>query len=239
MAAITLKQPATYQAAQSILGGSNGFRLQRGVGAFNSTDASGTLAVPGFTKVQHVQLVLLDTPKVITENIQLPLGTLSADHKFSFRFPHAGTVTAASLVTKEALAVDGTNYYTFSIVNLGAAGVGTAKVVDPATVTNSTFTGGTAQAAYTPRAFTLGAAADLIVVAGDVGQFFADETGAAASFTEASLSVSVNIGGTDETLFVNANSDGSIPITSGAITIARTGNVKTSGAKFAFTVTGY
>lgn len=83
--------------------------------------------------------------------------------------PFTGTIAAARIAFKDALAAHDTNYVTFAIKNKGQAGAGTTDVLSTGDSNTSKVTGGTAIGAYTSRTMNLnGTPANLAVVAGDV-----------------------------------------------------------------------
>lgn len=92
--------------------------------------------------------------------------------------PISGSIASATITPLAALAVDGSNYLTWTITNLGQAGAGSTALL-AATAANSTnLTGGSALSANTKRSFTLSAtAADLVVVEGDLLLIRATATG--------------------------------------------------------------
>lgn len=118
---------------------------------------------------------------------QIPLDTLSASHTFNFSIPRPGLISEVTVTTGTSLAINGTNYYGFGLLNKTQ----TLVPVNIATVTNTTNTGGSAITAWTPLSLTLAAAAQLDVNANDVFEFAATETGAAASLVGCALRVGV------------------------------------------------
>ena len=83
--------------------------------------------------------------------------------------PFAGTITAARVAFKDALAQHATNYLTFAIVNKGQAGAGTTAVLAATDANTTKTTTGTAISAYTARSLALNATAgNKVVAAGDV-----------------------------------------------------------------------
>lgn len=196
-------------------GGQGGFKIEYGEAAFTTTALSETLKT-NMHRVHALFTLPLGTSKlgeriywdqpssgygfavpstsvitvkreVVTHYTTIPLGTLSADHTFNFSLPYGGTITEAALTTGTSLAIDGTNYYSFGLLNKTQ----TLAPVAIATVTNSTFTGGSAITAYTPLTLTLAAAAQLDVNANDVFEFTADETGTTASLVGCALRVGI------------------------------------------------
>lgn len=80
-----------------------------------------------------------------------------------------GKVTSAKINSLSGLATNDTNYLTFSITNLGAAGSGTAALLAATDANTTKVTGGSAMTANTLRSLTLtSTAADLNVTEGDV-----------------------------------------------------------------------
>jgi hypothetical protein len=82
----------------------------------------------------------------------------------AIKAPIRMTVTAVRLVAKGAITGSDSAYATVSVVNRGAAGAGTASVASLAfdTATDDDV------AAFTAKALTLGAAADLVIAKGDI-----------------------------------------------------------------------
>lgn len=79
-----------------------------------------------------------------------------------------GKLAAAVFTPLAALAAHDTNYLTFSITNLGAAGSGSAAMLAATDANTTKSTGGTALSASTKRTLTLtSTAADLAVTEGD------------------------------------------------------------------------
>lgn len=80
-----------------------------------------------------------------------------------------GKVTAAVFQSLASLSAHDTNYVTFSITNLGAAGSGTTALLAATAANTTKATGGTALAASTLRTLTLtSTAADLAVTENDI-----------------------------------------------------------------------
>jgi hypothetical protein len=127
-----------------------------------------------------------------TESIEVNLGTISATTAFTLTCPaYAATVAKVTFVTKDAIAASDTNYFDFGLVNKGAAGAGTTKIVDSTDAANSTkATGGTALAAYVKRALTLHSTpANLDTAAEDVLEFTITKTAAPSNMTQCSLRI--------------------------------------------------
>lgn len=99
----------------------------------------------------------------------------------------AGVVTAVSITPSAAVTAHATNYRTFSVINKGQSGAGTAVVASFATDTVSTDD----LVAFDEKALTLGATADLVVAEGDI--LAAVETVAASGVAHGGYTVSVDI----------------------------------------------
>jgi len=80
-----------------------------------------------------------------------------------------GTITAAKINSLSGLAAHDTNYLTFAITNLGAAGSGSTALLAATDANTTKATGGSAMTANVKRSLTLSStAADLAVTEGDV-----------------------------------------------------------------------
>lgn len=80
----------------------------------------------------------------------------------------SGTLVGAKFSCVEALAVDDTNYITFSALNKLQTGAGTTAMLAATDPNTTKLTGGAALAAHVPRALTIhGTAANLAVTEGD------------------------------------------------------------------------
>jgi len=111
----------------------------------------------------------------------VPLGAVAATtSQVAFVAPTAGSLNAAKIVTKNAVAADDTNYWTFTLTDKGAAGTGTDKIVEMTTEA-------TGLAAYT--ALSLGTLNEThkVLAAGDVVLFTATKSGEATALAEATL----------------------------------------------------
>ena len=96
--------------------------------------------------------------------------------------PAAGVLSAARFSGVDALTANNSNFITFSITNLGAAGSGSAAMLAATDANTTKSTGGTALSANTLRSLTLtGTAADLVVAAGDRLRIRAAATGTLAN----------------------------------------------------------
>lgn len=92
--------------------------------------------------------------------------------------PVTGTLSAAFFSALLALAASNTNYITFSIVNLGQDGTGTAPLLLATAVNTTKVTGGSAIAVNTVRNLSLnGTASNLAVIQGDRIQILYTVTG--------------------------------------------------------------
>lgn len=96
--------------------------------------------------------------------------------------PAAGVLSVARFSGVDALAANNSNYITFSITNLGAAGSGSAAMLAATDANTTKSTGGTALSANTLRSLSLnGTAANLVVAAGDRLRIRAAATGTLAN----------------------------------------------------------
>jgi hypothetical protein len=94
----------------------------------------------------------------------------------------AGVLSSALFSGVDALAASNTDYITFSIVNLGQAGAGSAAMLAATDANTTKSTGGTALSANTVRPLALnGTAANLVVAAGDRLRIRAAATGTLAN----------------------------------------------------------
>jgi len=92
-----------------------------------------------------------------------------------------GKIVAAVFTPLAALAAHDSNYITFSITNLGAAGAGTAAILGAVDGNTTKATGGSALSASTKRTLTLSTTtADLAVTEGDCLRLRATATGTLA-----------------------------------------------------------
>ena len=114
----------------------------------------------------------------------VPLGAVAATtSQVAFVAPTAGSLNAAKIVTKNAVAADDTNYWTFTLTDKGATGAGTDEIVEKTTKA----TGGSGLEAYV--ALDLGTLneAHKVLAAGDVVLFTATNSGSATALAEAAL----------------------------------------------------
>jgi hypothetical protein len=240
MAAITIIQPANGQPILTKIGQSSYNRQLTGVGRFNGTDSSGTLIVPGLSQIAPggIYLLPLGAPASPYEFITIPLGTISATMGQTFRIPHVGTVISVALGTINTITADTANHWTFRLTNKSQSNLAIITADSSNSTDSDASPAGFGITAYNPHALFQAAAPADSVGQFDLLEFTATKAGTATTMTGCFLELIVTIGGTDETLFVATNADGSIPISNGTITVARTGNVKTSALPFAFTITG-
>jgi hypothetical protein len=218
----------------------NGYEVS-GIAQWSTTDLTGELKCELGT-VEDIQLKSIGAGNSLVTAVNSECRTVSASAKVNIVFPHAGTVSAARFVVTTTVATDAANIWTVGLVNVGAAGAGTAAIVNIATAANSnTATTGSAFTALIPRALTLGSAADLVVAAGDVGVWTFTKAASAANLVDLSLQVLLTHGQA-ENLYVDETvvSDGVINRpAAGTLTIVRAGHAVTSGQKFAFRYIGH
>ena len=149
-----------------------------GAGTLGTGSISATNLAEGAATADKLSIVANSRPVIV------PLGTVSANtSQVAFVAPTAGSLKAAKIVTKDAVAANDTNYWTFTLTNKGAAGAGTDKIVEMTTEA----TDGTGLEAYV--ALDLGTLneAHKVLAAGDVVLFTAAATGTATNLTEAAL----------------------------------------------------
>ena len=129
------------------------------------------------------QLALVD--KMRTNISNLVLGSVSATTSWiAFVAPFNCAIVKASIITKDAISTDNTNYWIFLLQDRGT-GAGTDTIV----TSNTTITSGSALSAYTQR--DLGALSDThkLLAKGDVVLFTATKNGSATALAEALLSL--------------------------------------------------
>jgi hypothetical protein len=116
-----------------------------------------------------------------TREVTRSIAALSATASFlPIIAPVTGVVSAASLLPDTAVSASDTNYWTFTIVNLGQANAGTQAIL-AATAPNTTkATGGTAMAVNVPFPLAL-AGTTLAVTKGDVLVITATKTASATT----------------------------------------------------------
>jgi hypothetical protein len=142
--------------------------------------------------------LMLSTPGA-TKEVLVPVGlvpTAAGTVYFTATVPKsiaaASVITAASFVSRTALAANNTNYVTWTITNRNSDGTGTQVLVDGTAAANSTkVTGGSAIVAKGRRDLTLvtvSGGAERDVVGGDVLEIAITGTGTLANtLTECSL----------------------------------------------------
>lgn len=92
--------------------------------------------------------------------------------------PVTGSLTGVDFTSIDALATSDTNYITWTLVNLGAAGSGTTAMLAVNDANTTKTTGGTAITAVAKHALTVhGTAANLLVTKGDILRLRATVTG--------------------------------------------------------------
>lgn len=119
-----------------------------------------------------------------TREVAVRVGTLSATSSAQIPLPSiAGTVSRVSVMVDTTVTQSDTDYWTFGVINKGAAGSGSTVVVNSATAANSTkSTGGAALTNFVQSDLTLtGTTADLDVTAKNVLNLTATKAGSAAN----------------------------------------------------------
>jgi hypothetical protein len=224
--------------------GQNGRFFERTQFAFSTTALTSTIQTK-MRRVENVIPVMDGIPALAVKQVPFGfLGTVSASALANLRVPEAGIITAAGFLVTTTVATDAANIWTAGIINKGAAGSGTAVVVNIATAANSNnSTGGAAFTANVVRALTLtGTAADLVVAAGDVLQLTLTKASSAADLVNLYPFVVMSTSGTDEVLYWADTQDSTgkftVPSTN-LLTIGRTGSNPTSALKGNALVIGY
>lgn len=208
-----------------------------GVASFPTTDLTCTLPVVGLTKIRRIVVSSLGAPSTTnTAYLQTSPGLVSASAKFNQIATMAGSISAIDFTVSTTVATDATNIWTVGVLNKTA----TLTPADIADATNSnTTTTGAVFTAATPRALTLGVAAQLVVAVGDVLEWTFTKASSAANLVGLLLRTSVAETGAfaRETVYAPLpNSSGFFDITSGAITIGRKATNATSALKFQFKI---
>jgi hypothetical protein len=130
------------------------------------------LSAAGRTKEEHIALGGIST--TISRRIIAP--------------GYAGTLAAGVFVGDVAVAASDTDYFSWSITNLGSGGLGATAMLDTGAVNTTKLTGGSALVASARRVLTLnGTPANLAYNAHDVLLATITKTGAPASQNDASL----------------------------------------------------
>ena len=118
-----------------------------------------------------------------TRPVIIPLGAVSATtSQIAFVAPRAGVINSVKLVTKDAVAADDTNYWTFTLTDKGT-GAGIGKIVEKTTK----ITGGSALVAYVALSLGTPDATHKIMALGDVVLFTATKAASATALAEAAL----------------------------------------------------
>jgi len=168
--AVTAEQTATIRVYHDCAPG--------GAGTLGTGSISATNLAEGAATADKLSIVANSRPVIV------PLGTVSATtSQVAFVAPTAGSLNAAKIVTKDAVAADDTNYWTFTLTNKGAAGAGTDKIVEKTTKA----TGGSALEAYTALSLGTLDGTHKTLAAGDVVLFTATATESPTPLTEAAL----------------------------------------------------
>ena len=146
-----------------------------GAGTLGAGSISAENLAEGAATADKLSIVANSRPIIV------PLGTVAATtSQVAFVAPTAGSLNAAKIVTKNAVAADDTDYWTFALTNKGAAGAGADKIVEMTT-------GATGLAAYTPLSLGTLDGAHKDLAAGDVVLFTATKAADAADLAEAAL----------------------------------------------------
>lgn len=120
--------------------------------------------------------------------IDVPAATIAATQDTIVgRAPFTGVVTEVRMTPAATSSANGTNYRTFTLINKGQAGAGTAVVAVLAQDTTTTDD----LVAFKKRTMPLGAAADLVVAEGDVLALI--ETVTASGLAHGEIKVAVDI----------------------------------------------
>lgn len=124
-----------------------------------------------------------------TKEANAQLGTISATTSFLVFAPNVAAVLAAALFANStAIAASDTDYWTWSITNLGQAGAGATAMLAATAANTTKATGGAALVAGGNRSLALnGTTANLVTAANDVLQVTITKTGAPANLTLAAL----------------------------------------------------
>lgn len=131
---------------------------------------------------------MLSTPGQ-TKELNSQFGAIAATATFLMVAPNvAATLAAANFVNSSAVAQSDTNYWTWAITNLGAAGVGSTPMLDTSATNTTKLTGGSALSANVKRTLALnGTSGNLNTNANDVLQITITMTGAPTALAEAML----------------------------------------------------
>jgi len=163
-----------------------GFVLTNPPGGVVQYQIVGTVTVKSAT-VGVIELRILGQPNpVLLEQLEMAFGTIATTattESNPIPMDRAGTIIGFRLQFLSALAINGTNYVTFSANNRTQS-----KLLTAAVAANTTNTGGQAIVQYTGYPLTVTAtAADLVVAAGDVITVSAVVTGTLGATLQGSL----------------------------------------------------
>lgn len=123
------------------------------------------------------------------------LADLSATTALNIVVPAGATkVKSVKIGVKTAITANDTNYWTFSLLNKGAAGNGTTAILGAVDANTTKATGGSGLTAYVARTLTLTVtAADLLVTAGHILEFAATKTASGANLVELVVEVTFEV----------------------------------------------
>jgi predicted RecA/RadA family phage recombinase len=168
--AISAGQTATIQVYHDCAPGGAG---TLGVGSISTSNLA-----EGAATADNLSIVANSRPVIV------PLGAVAATtSQVAFVAPTAGSLNAAKIVTKNAVAASDTDYWTFTLTDLGDDGTGTDKIVEKTTKA----TGGSGLAAYTPLDLGTLSATHKVLAAGDVVLFTATQSASATALAEAAI----------------------------------------------------
>ena len=121
-----------------------------------------------------------------TKTIFVPLGTFSATDFLDVIVPNCvGTLVKASILVTTTVAVSDTDYWTFDLMNKGAADAGTTAMLAATDANTTKATGGSALTANIVRNLTLhGTSANLVVAAQDVLRLTATKAASGANLVK-------------------------------------------------------
>jgi len=149
-----------------------------GAGTLGAGSISTSNLAEGAATADKLSIVANSRPVIV------PLGAVAATtSQVAFVAPTAGSLNAAKIVTKNAVAANDTNYWTFTLTDLGDDGTGTDKIVEKTTEA----TGGSGLAAYTPLDLGPLNATHKVLAAGDVVLFTATQSASATALAEAAI----------------------------------------------------
>lgn len=126
-----------------------------------------------------------------TKEVVIPLETVSATAAFRIIAPSFATrLVKARLVVETTVAADNTNFWTFDLVNRGAAGVGTTPMLIASDANTTKTTGGSGITGDVARTLSLhGTVGNLDAAADNVLRFTATKAAAAANLVSAWLAL--------------------------------------------------